>query len=82
MEYEITDSGTKSAKSTLAKIVKFNIAICAACAGIWALGALFHQPTSPWSGLSGIGFLLGLLVTISALNVRLRVELEEPDSAE
>ena len=82
MEHEITDSGTKSAKSALTKIVKFNIAICAAFAGIWALAALFHQPTSPWSGLFGLGFLLGLLVTISALNVRLRVELEEPDSAE
>jgi hypothetical protein len=82
MEHEITGSGTKSAKSALTKIVKFNIAICAAFAGIWAFGAFFHQSTSPWSGLSGIGFLLGLLVTISALNVRLRVELEEPDSAE
>ena len=82
MEHEITDTGRKSAKSTLTKIVKFNISICATFAGIWALAAVFHQPTSPWSGLSGLGFLLGLLVTISALNVRLRVELEEPDSAE
>jgi hypothetical protein len=82
MEHEITDTGTKSAKPTLTKIVKFNIAISAAFAGMWALGSLFHQPTSQWSGLFGFGFLLGLLVTIAALNVRLRVELEEPDLAE
>jgi hypothetical protein len=82
MEHETTEIETKSAKNTLTKIVKFNIALCATFAGIWALAALFHQPTNPWSGLSGIGFLLGLLVTIAALNVRLRVELEEPDSAE
>jgi hypothetical protein len=82
MEHEMTDIGTKSAKPTLTKIVKFNIAISAAFAGMWALGSLFHQPTSPWSGLFGFGFLLGLLVTIAALNVRLRVELEEPDLAE
>jgi hypothetical protein len=78
MEHEVTDTGTKSAK----QIVKFNIAISAAFAGMWALGSLFHQLTSPWSGLFAFGFLLGLLVTIAALNVRLRVELEEPDLAE
>jgi multisubunit Na+/H+ antiporter MnhB subunit len=82
MEHEITDTSTKSAKSTLTKIVKFNTAICATFAAIWALTALLHQHASPWSGLSGVGFMLGLLVTISALNARLRVELEEPDSAE
>jgi len=82
MEHEITDSGTKSAKTTLTKIVKFNAAICATFATIWALTALLYQHASLWSGLSGIGFMLGLLVTISALNARLRIELEEPDSAE
>jgi hypothetical protein len=82
MEHEITDTGTKSAKSTLTAIVKFNTASCAAFAAIWALASLLHQHANPLTGLSGFGFLLGLLVAISALNVRLRVELEEPDSAE
>lgn len=82
MEHEITDGNTKSAKSTLTTIVKFNAAICAIFAVTWALTALLPQHANPLSGLSGIGFMLGLLVTISALNARLRVELEEPDSEE
>jgi hypothetical protein len=82
MEHEITDTSTRSVKSTLTKIVKYNTAFCAIFAAIWALASLLHQHANPLTGLSGFGFLLGLLVTISALNVRLRVELEEPDSAE
>jgi len=79
----MTDTATESAKSTLTTIVKFNTAICAAFAAIWALAAvLAHQHGNPLTGLSGIGFLVGLLVTISALNVRLQVELEQPDSGE
>jgi len=80
MEHEITDGNTKSAKSTLTTIVKFNAAICVIFAVTWALTALLLRHANPLSGLSGIGFMLGLLVTISALNARLRVELEEPDS--
>jgi hypothetical protein len=83
MEHEMTDTTTTGAKSTLTTIVKFNIAICVAFAAIWMLAALLApQYGSPLVGLSSIGFLLGLLVTISALNVRLRVELEAPDAAE
>lgn len=82
MEYEITDGSSKSAKSTLTTISKFNAAICAFFALTWALTALLHQHANPLSGLSGLGFMLGLLVTISALNARLRVELEQPDSEE
>lgn len=83
MEHEITETGTKSAKSALTKIVIFNTAICGLFAALWALAALLvHQHSNPLTGLSGLGFMLGLLITISALNVRLRVELEEPDSAE
>jgi len=83
MEHEITETETKSAKSTLTNIVIFNTAICALFAATWALTALSaHQNGNPLTGLSGVGFMLGLLVTISALNVRLRVELEEPDAAE
>ena len=82
MEHEITNTTTQNAKSTLTTIVKFNSAICAFFAVIWALAGTLHLNTNPWLGFSGIGFLLGLLVTISALNARLRVELEEPDSAE
>jgi len=82
MEHETTDITTSSAKSTLTTIVQFNTALCAIFAAIWALAALItHQHGNPLIGLSGVAFLLGLLVTISALNVRLRVELEEPDSA-
>jgi hypothetical protein len=82
MEHEIKDTSSKSAKSTLTTILKYNAASCAVFAAIWALGSLLHQHDNPLTGLSGFGFLLGLLVTISALNVRLRVQLEEPDSAE
>jgi hypothetical protein len=83
MEHEMIETGTKSAKSALTKIVKFNTAICALFAVTWALAALLApQHNNPLTGLSGIGFMLGLLVTIAALNVRLRVELEEPDAAE
>jgi hypothetical protein len=82
MEHDITDTETKSAKSTLTAIVKFNASICATFAAIWALAASFHQHGNPVAGLSGVGVMLGLLVTISALNTRLRVELEEPDSEE
>jgi len=82
MEHEITDRCTKSAKSTLTTIVKFNTAICAIFAAIWVLGALFQQHANPLTGLSGIGFMVGLLVTISALNARLQVELDEADPAE
>jgi len=83
MEHEITETDTKSAKRTLTNIVIFNTAICALFAVIWALAVLLtHQNGNPLTGLSGVGFMLGLLVTISALNTRLRFELEEPDSAE
>ncbi len=82
MEHEKTDNNTTSAKSTLTTIVKFNTVICAIFAATWALTALLHPHPNLLTGLSGIGFMIGLLVTISALNTRLRVELEEPDSAE
>jgi hypothetical protein len=82
MEHEIADNNTTSAKSTLTKIVKFNTVICAVFATTWALTALLHPNQSLLTGLSGIGFMTGSLVAISALNTRLRVELEEPDSAE
>jgi hypothetical protein len=82
MEHEKTDNHTTSAKSTLTAIVKFNTLICAIFAATWALTALLHPHPDLLTGLSGIGFMIGLLVTISALNTRLRVELEEPDSAE
>jgi hypothetical protein len=83
MEHETTDTATNSAKSTLTTIVKFNTAICVIVLAIWALAALIgHQHGNPFIGLAGLAFLLGLLVTISALNVRLQAELEEPDSAE
>jgi hypothetical protein len=83
MEHEMIETGTKSAKSALTKIVIFNTAICAFFAAVWVVAALLaHQHGNPLAGLSGVGFMIGLLVTIAALNVRLRVELEEPDSAE
>jgi hypothetical protein len=83
MEHEIIETGTKSAKSALTKIVIFNTVICALFAAIWALAAvLVHQHGNLLTGLSVVGFMLGLLFTIAALNVRLRVQLEEPDSAE
>jgi hypothetical protein len=82
MEHEITEPNTQGVKSTLTKIVKFGTTICAIFAVTWALAALWHPHANPLSGLSWIGLVSGLLVTISALNARLRVELEEPDSAE
>jgi multisubunit Na+/H+ antiporter MnhB subunit len=82
MEHEITNTTTQNAKSILTTIVKFNTALCAFLAVTWVLAAMLNLNSNPWLGFSGIGFLLGLLVTISALNARLRVELEEPDSAE
>jgi hypothetical protein len=82
MEHENTDQNSIRAKSTLTTIVKFNTVICAIFAAIWTLTALVHPHPNFLTGLSGIGFMLGSLVTISALNTRLRVELEEPDSAE
>jgi hypothetical protein len=81
MEDEITDNNKESAKSTLTTIVKFNAAICAIFAAVWVIAALMHQHASPVAGLFGVGALLALLTTISALNARLRVEWEEPDSA-
>jgi hypothetical protein len=81
MEHEKTDN-TASAKSTLTTMVKFNTAISAIFAATWALTASLHQHPSFLTGLSGVGFIVGLLVTISALNSRLRIELEEPDSTE
>jgi hypothetical protein len=82
MEHEKTDQNTTSAKNTLTTIVKFNTVICAIFAATWALTAFLHPHLNLVAGLSGIGFMLGSLVTISALNTRLRVELEEPDPAE
>jgi hypothetical protein len=82
MEHENTDENTTSAKGTLTTIVKFNTVICAIFATTWALTALIHPHPNLLTGLSGIGFMMGSLVTISALNTRLRVELEEPDSRE
>jgi len=82
MEHETADNNTMSAKSTLTTIVKFNTVICAVLAATWALTALIHPQSNLLTGLSGIGFMTGSLVAISALNTRLRVELEEPDSAE
>jgi hypothetical protein len=82
MEHEKTDKKTTTAKSTLTTIVKFNTVICAIFAATWALAASLHPHPNLLTGLSGIGFMLGSLVTISALNSRLRFELEDPDSAE
>jgi hypothetical protein len=82
MEHEIIETENKSAKSTLTTIVKFNVASCAIFAAMWALAAPFHLQANPVTGLAGIGLLLGLLVTISALNARLRIQFEEPDSEE
>jgi hypothetical protein len=82
MEHKKTDKNTTGAKSTLTTIVKFNTGICATFAATWALAVLIYPHPNPLTGLSGIGFMTGSLVTISALNARLRVELEEPDSAE
>jgi hypothetical protein len=82
MEHEITDVNARSAKSTLTTIVKVNAASCAFFSLTWALAALLSSHANPLAGLSGVGLMLGLLLTIAALNARLRVELEEPDSAE
>ena len=82
MEHEIIDTENKSAKSTLTSIVKFNAASCAIFAALWALSARLHLQAIPVTGLAGIGLLLGLLMTISALNARLRIQFEEPDSEE
>jgi hypothetical protein len=80
MEHEIINTDSKNAKSTLAAIVKFNAASCVILAALWALAALLHLQANPVTGLVGIGLLLGLLVTISALNARLRIQFEERDS--
>jgi hypothetical protein len=83
MEHETIETSTKSAKNALTKIVKFNTAICALFAAVWAIAAvLLHQHGNLLTGLSAVGFMLGLLFTFAALNVRLRVQLEEPDNAE
>jgi len=82
MEHEIINTDTKSAKSTLTTIAKFTAASCAIFAAVWALAALFHLQANPVTGLAAIGLLLGLLVTISALNAKLRIQFEEPDSGE
>jgi hypothetical protein len=85
MEHETTTRETrdaKSIKSTLTTIIKFNTALCAIFAAIWTLANLLHQHANPLTGLFGIGLMLGLLTTISALNAKLRVEWEEPDSDE
>ncbi len=82
MEHEKTDKNNTSAKSTLTTIVKFSTVICAIFAATWVLTPLLHPHPNLLTGLSCIGFMLGSLVTISALNTKLRVELEEPDSAE
>lgn len=79
MEHEITERNSKSAKNVLTKIVQFNTAICVILALTWACAASAYQQTNALAGISGVGLLLGLLVTISALNARLRIELEEPD---
>jgi hypothetical protein len=83
MEHETIETGTKSAKGALTKIVKFNTAVCAIFAALW-VGAvvLVHQNGNLLTGLSVVGFMLGLLFTIAALNVRLRIQLEEPDNGE
>jgi hypothetical protein len=82
MEHEIADKNHASAKNALTTIVRFNSAICAIFAAIWLLATLFHGHANSWAGLSGIGLMVGLLVTISALNARLRIEWEEPDFTE
>jgi hypothetical protein len=83
MEHEIIETGTKSAKSALTKIVKFNTALCALFASLWVVAAILVQRHGNLlTGLSVVGFMLGLLFTIAALNVRLRIQLEEPDNAE
>lgn len=82
MEHEIADTNNQGAKSTLAKIVNFGSSISAIFAVIWVLAVLWHPEANPLSGLSWIGLMSGLLVTISALNAKLRVELEEPDLPE
>jgi len=82
MEHEITERNSASAKSTLTTIVKFTTTLCAIFAAIWLIATLFHQHTHPLAGFSGVGLMLGLLVAISALNARLRIQLEEPDSEE
>jgi hypothetical protein len=82
MEHEITEPNNQGAKSTLTKILNLSTGICAVLAVTWALAALWHPQANLLSGLSWIGLMSGLLITISAWHARLRVELEEPDSAE
>jgi len=82
MEHEITDRNPVSAKSTLTTIVKFTTAICGFFAALWLIVILFHQHLNPLAGFSVVGLMLGLLVAISALNSRLRIQWEEPDSEE
>jgi hypothetical protein len=83
MEHETIETATKSAKGALTKIVKFNTTICALFAALWVVAVvLVHQHGNLLTGLSVVGFMLGLLFTIAALNVRLRIQLEEPDNGE
>jgi hypothetical protein len=82
MEPEPTDTNTESAKNTLTTVVKFNTVIFTVFTVIWALAALMYPHANSVTGLFGVGALLGLLTTISALNARLRMEWEEPGAAE
>ena len=81
MEYEITDKQIRSTKGLLTATVVYSAIFCVACAAMREIvGHQMHDPLNPPVGLPGFGMLLGMLIAVQALNVRLRVELEEPDA--
>jgi hypothetical protein len=80
MEYKITDREIRNNKGLLTGAVVYSAIFCVACAVMREFaGYQLHDPSNPLAGLPGLGMLLGMLIAVQALNVRLRLQLEEPE---
>jgi hypothetical protein len=83
MEYEITNKEVHSTKRTLTAIVSVSAFICVASAIVRAiLSSQIQDFSNPVLSLLAVTTILGLFVSLLALNTRLQVEFDDAELAD
>jgi hypothetical protein len=83
MEYEITNKEFKSTKRTLTAIVVVSVFICVASAIVRGiLSSQIQDFSNPLLSLLAVTTILGLFVSLLALNTRLQVEFDDAELAQ
>jgi hypothetical protein len=83
MEYEITNKEFKSTKRTLTAIVVVSAFICVASAIVRGiLSSQIQDFSNPLLSLLAVTTILGLFVSLLALNTRLQVEFDDAELAQ